>query len=173
MALAHAKYVLNVKFLDVGRKQTSKEYNLVAEDATEASAAAAALLSDIQGVTNLEVLGYSINDVFVEDTVVVPTVVSASRKNILRLVVQLADRPLDTAVLEIPGPLDTLFVGAPGTTNYNVVDLTDALLVAYTDNFRDGATPNASISDGEFMANTGGHIRGFRVHKSSNFENPG
>lgn len=173
MALVHAKFVLNVKFIDVGRKQTSKEYQLVAADADEAATAAAALLSDIAGVTNLEILGYSINDVFVEDAVTIPTIVSATRKNILRLVVQLADRPLDTAVLEIPGPLDTLFVGAPGTTNYNVVDITDALLLAYTDNFRDGATPTASISDGEFMANTGGHIRGFRVHKSSNFENPG
>lgn len=173
MALAHEKFTLTVKLLDVGRKSTSKEYDLIAEDAEEAATAADALLSDLNGVTDLTITGYSINDVWADSAAVAPTILTAKRTNVLELVVQLSSSPLKTARLKIPGPLDSLFVGVAGTANYNVAKLDAALLLAYTDNFRAGATPTATISDGENMANAGGHIRGFRVTQSSGFKNPG
>jgi hypothetical protein len=173
MALVQTKWVLSVTLIDVGRKQTKKEYDLVATTDAEAAAAAAAILSDLTGATDLAVSGYSINNVYTEDDLTIPVVLTAKRTNILSLNVQLASSPLKKAVITIPGPKDSLFVGVPGTTAYNDVKLDAALLLAYTDNFRDGATPNASISDGEFMAQTDGHISGVRISRSTTKKNPG
>lgn len=172
MAFVHSHYQLEVNFLDVGRKTSSKVYEILGADFDAATTNAAALLSDLTGVTALEITGYRLTDVIIEDTVVVPTSPIASRKKVARLTIQLASSPLKTDQLEIPGPVDTLFVGAPGTTGYDIVDIGDTFVNNYVDNFKaSGGT--ATMSDGENAAATNAVIKGFRVTRSSTFKNAG
>jgi len=171
MALVSDGWELSVGLVDNGRKPIQKRYQLRAEDATEAAAAATAILGDLNGVTDLAISGYRLTEVFIEDALTIPTALNAQAENIAKIVVQLATSPLKKATLEIPGPADTLFVGAAGTANYDVVDTADALLAAYVEEFE--STGSVYLSDGEDAATTNAIISGRRVHRRTTLSNPG
>lgn len=172
MALVTDHWELIVGLLDNGNKPTTKTYELraagadAAAIAADAAANAAAMVGDLSGVTELEITGYRVSQVFIEDAVVVPTALNAQKEMLARVSVQLDTSPLKKATHDIPGPKDTLFIGLVGTDGYDIVDTADALLVAYFEEFE--STGSVTISDGEDLHPTAGIIRGKRVHRRSN-----
>lgn len=171
MALVSDGFRLTVNLVDNGRKTISKRYQLRGTIYADAATDATAILGDLNGVTDLAISGYNLSEVFVEDALTIPTALNAQAENIAKVVIQLATSPLKKATLEIPGPADTLFVGAPGTANYDVVDTADALLAAYVEEFE--TTGSVYISDGEDSAATNAIISGARVHRRTSLSNPG
>lgn len=171
MALVTDGFELSVGLIDNGRKAISKVFKLRAADAAAAATAAGEVLSDLNGVTDLAITGYRLTEVFIEDALTVPTALNAQAENIARVSIQLATSPLKKATIDIPGPADTLFAGAAGTAGYDVVDINDALLQAWTANYR--ASGTVFISDGEDAAAANEIIRGARVHRGTSLNNPG
>lgn len=174
MAIITHHWELSVTLLDVGNATMTKSYELIGADYTAAAANAVALVSDLSGVTDLEITGYRLAEVFLEETVVVPTALNAQKEMQGRAVLQLATSPLKKVTHDIPGPKDTLFTGAPGTNGYDILDPADSFVLAYFDNFRAAGGPTATISDGEaILAGAGGIVRGRRTHRSTSINNPG
>lgn len=171
MALVTDHWQLTVKLMDNGRKPFLKPYELRGADYAAATANAAALLSSLSGVTDLEITGYSISEIFVEDAVVVPTLLNAQGEMQARVVLQLDTSPLKKWTHDIPGPKDTLFQDVVGTTGYDIVSTTDAFVVAYFEEFE--STGSVFASDGEDVDATNGIIEGARVHRKSGLKSPG
>jgi hypothetical protein len=171
MALVSDGFELSVGLIDNGRKVINKVYELNAADNAEAVTAAGAILTALNAITDLAITGYRINEVYIEDALTIPTVLSAQAENIARLSIQLATSPLKKATHDVPGPIDGIFVGAVGTANYDVVNTAATLLTNYTSLFK--ASGSAFLSDGENAALTNEIIRGARVHRGTSLNNPG
>lgn len=168
MAQVSQGYFVNFQLMDNGRKVTSRTYQLdgTQVDFAEALTDVAALLSDLEGVTDLEVLGYTVQEKFREDTLVVPTVLNAQAEMHALLNVGIEGLPLKTATMKIPGPKEAIFVGNPGTDDYDNVDGANAQVIAFMDNFKEtGGT--FFISDGERIADAGSFKSGRRIHSKS------
>jgi len=154
--------------MDNGRKVIKRTYEFDGGQVDFAAALtdAAALITDLEGASDLEVLGYSVAENFAEDTVVVPTALNAQAEMHAHIAVAIEGQPLKTATLRIPGPKDAIFLGAPGTDQYDDVDGADAAVIAFMDNFKTtGGT--FFISDGENIADAGSFKKGRRVHSKS------
>lgn len=81
------------------------------------------------------------------------------------LVVNLAGGEGKKGILKIPCPTDTIFVAASGP-NWNVMDTTDAALIAYVDEFQTTGG-SFTISDGEFVDDTTPMVAGKRISRKS------
>lgn len=156
MAFVSAGWWLSVTLMDVGYQTTTKQYQLVAADATEAATAQAAVLAALAGVTDLEILSYHTYEKFAEDTVINPTI---QKENEALLTFEIDGNPTKHATHSIPGAKNSIYVAAFGPNN-NVVDLADAAVIAYAALFIVGAGQMAYISDGESASViTKGHRR--------------
>jgi len=166
MAIASAGWKLNVTMGDNGRRHFIKTFEFRDTITTHAAAvaAAAALIVDLEGVSQLEILGYQVSEVFLEDTVAYPVGLNAQGEMGALLNLSIENEPLKTATQFIPGPKDADFVGASGTAAYDDVDGT--AFVDWLANFLEtGGT--FSISDGEQVADVGGFKSGRRIHRKS------
>jgi len=77
-------------------------------------------------------------------------------------VAQIAGNPTKFATINIPAPKPGLFV-APSGKSANIVDITDAALVAYAAIYT-STSDTATISDGEYISVL---VTGKRVHRGS------
>lgn len=149
--------------VDSGVNQTTKTYSLQGADLTEAALNANQFLAKFAAVTKASIKGYTLMQHFIDDAFSVP-INGCEIENRADILVTLTTSPLKTGRIQIPAPLDAIMVGAPGTKNYNVVDLADPLLVALFASFNVGG--DVMLSDGEFMA-VGGQLEGKRIHRAS------
>jgi hypothetical protein len=154
------KFELSVTVVDESSVDSVLSYELTAATYAAAVTDSAAIVAALEAVTQSAVKGQRISGVYYDSAFAAPT---SGRSNSEKAVVTglISGVPTKSAVFAIPNPEDTLF-GAPATRAFNVVDLTDAALIAYGALFQTGG--KALISDGEVL---GALVKGVRVTRSS------
>ena len=155
MAIVAGGFFLNVTVIDRQNDSITLSYELQSADYATALVDAATILAALDGVSSANVAGYNILSRFFEDALTVPAVGDNSIKG------RISARKTDgyAATIDIPAPLEAIFVGATGANN-NIVDLADPAVSAYVDLFKAGA--EAFVSDGEVFG-AGEGIKGQRV----------
>lgn len=160
MAIVGVGYEGSIELVDNGGNRTTKTYQLRATTPAEAITAIASIASSLDAITNASIVGYKASQVFAEDALVFPSGdVQIENQALVR--VSIADNPLKSATFSVPAPVIGIFTGVIGGSA-NVVDIADADLVTYSNEFK--ATGSAFISDGEdldFM------VSGKRIHRKS------
>lgn len=161
MAYISAGFFVEVTVIDSSQVKSTLEYQMTGANYAAVVADIPAVVAALLGVTVSTISGYHLLEKFYNDGFAVP---STGRSNKEKAVVSayIDGDPTKTAVFSIPNPEDTVFSGAPGTTNFNVVDLADGALVAYAALFQAGNECN--ISDGETIAAL---KKGVRVTRAS------
>jgi len=147
MALVFTGWELSASLADHGGNVSnlSWEYDLATvPDYATALTEGASLLVDLAVITNAEISGYRVASVFSEDSFALP-IAGVENEDKASLTFQL-DGTNGKGNLKIPAPVSAgafnLF-GVIGAAANQMV-LTQAALVAYTDNFRAGASFNIS-----------------------------
>lgn len=164
MALAFIGFELHVTLADKGGNTANLSYMMDSADyaalATEAGAVRAALAD----VTDAAIKGYSLVSRYLDTAFALPIIGEVEAR--ATVVGQIAANPLKKATIHIPAPKDALFVGAPGTTQYNQVDGTNADLLTYLEIWQ-SVGGVANISDGEYLDATSPFDTGKRTHRHS------
>lgn len=139
MALVFKNWVMSVNLADHGGNISTLSYEFDPANVADYDAALVAgalLLVDLAVITNAEIEGYSVNSVFKEDAFALPPA-GIENEDKASLTFQL-DGINGKGNLKIPAPVSAgafnLF-GVVGAAANQMV-LTQAALVAYTDNFR-------------------------------------
>ena len=176
MALTSKGFYANVQVADAAGNVTTRQYEVVGADIATAKTNAATLVSALDAVTDGLIIGYSVGEQFYEDTDTYGAA-GSEVENLAVLSVELESEK-KKATLTIPAPIDAIFVDTTGP-NRNVVDLTNANLITFMNNFTDetgytapGPDAIALISDGEKIApdNTNDvpkMLKGRRGHRAS------
>jgi hypothetical protein len=160
MALVTNGFWMTVTLLDAANVPSTLEYQLRAADMAAALTAATEIIGDLVPLTQSKIKAYQVGERYVEDAFT-PAAAGANNK-IKGLVTGLIDgEPSKSAVFAIPAPVDAIF-GTPGTKGYNIIDLANALITDYSNDFR--AAGQAYISDGEDL---GTLTEGRRVTRAS------
>lgn len=131
--------------MDNGGNVTKKTYELTAADAAAAATDMATILAALTNVTDCEIVGYHAYEQFEEDTVAFPAA-GVQKEDQALLTFDIVDNPLKKATHSIPGPKPGIFISTSGP-NANILDLSDAAVVAYRQMFQTGG--QCYISDGE------------------------
>jgi len=167
MAYVLAWYKSVFTFADKGGNETTREHRLrESDDAGDISALITAqndLLADYVAISDAVIKSVNLSRVTINDAFALPSV--GEVENNAHLLYTITAHPNKSAFFDVPAPKDGAFVGAPGTKQYNVVDMADALVTNFADNFA-GTTPNYLVSDGETIV--AGSGVGKRIHKKSN-----
>jgi hypothetical protein len=140
-------FSLSVRLGATNDRSVPKRFILQATDETEAAAAAATILTALGNVSAGKIIGYSISHEYVEDNYTRPTDEDAEWGEAAVISGKLLDRPLQSWSQKIPFPKIGLFVASAGK-NRDVIDITDAAVVAFANLFHSGN--QAFVSDGEF-----------------------
>jgi hypothetical protein len=164
MALQVDPVKISVQVVDTGGNTSRKVYPTsltVAVDGIAAiEAARDAVVAALNAVTDGVVLKTGILLGQTEDTALFG---AGEIENVALITVNLATQG-KKAVMSIPAPVDGIFVGASGP-NYNIVDPTDAAVLAYLALFETGG--DFTLSDGEQLDDTTPFNYGKRIHKAS------
>ena len=168
MAQVSQGYFMTVTLGDVGRQKFTRTYQLrdTTADFTAALAAAATMLTELAAVTDCTIIGYAVQEKYVDAAAGFPVATTAERQNNALINAAIEGAPLKTATLAIPGPKDSIFNGAPSFAGYDDVDGADADVEDFMDLFKETAG-TFSLSDGEQIADAGSFISGRRVHRAS------
>jgi len=163
MALVSNGWFMTVTIKDAAGDPSTLTYDLVAATAADAATAGGTIRTRLALVTGAVVSGYTISERFVEDALVLPADYEVEARAVVSCL--LDGFPNKPVTVIIPAPVDGIFM-TPTGPGRNVVDVTDADLISYIDIWRvTGAL--ASISDGEFIADTGSIQAGKRTHRQS------
>jgi hypothetical protein len=163
MALQSTGFRLKATLVDQGGNKATREFFLTAADYAAAQTAATAILAALASVTQALVRDYHLGEWFEEDTDVFG---SGEIENIASLSARIDSSEIKYATVLIPAPADGLFQEATGPL-YNVIDPSDAAVVAYLALWQTGQS--ATLSDGETLLNpaTAGNVSGKRIHRKS------
>lgn len=162
MALVSVGWECSITLFDKGSNSGTMQFELQAIDYTTAIASALAVVTALLAITNTVASNYRVTEVFGNDAFLLPVI--GELENKASMTAQLAGAGEGKANLKVPGPIDGIFVGAPGSgANYNVVDVADALLIAYETVFKTGES--AYVSDGQVITS---FVSGKRIHAKSN-----
>lgn len=145
MAFISTGWRAEFSLMDNGGNVTRKTYELTSADATEAATDTATILAALTNVTDCEIVGYHAYEQFEEDTVAYPSA-GVQKEDQALLLFDIVDNPLKKATHSIPGPKPGIFISTSGP-NANIIDLSDAAVVAYRQLFQAGN--ECYISDGE------------------------
>lgn len=166
MALVTKGFEVVVSMIDRGSNQTTRTYDLDPDIDTYAEAVTAKddILAALAGVSALAVTGFSIKEKFEENALTIPTTSGAEVSAHAEISGILNGFATKRGTIDIPGPRDTIWVDTTGP-NFNVVDTTNAAVLAYAGLF--GIAANlALVSDGEQFA-TAPDLVGKRTHSKS------
>jgi hypothetical protein len=160
MAFVSDGFHSTVTLKDQGGNASTLSYEFSANVLTLADAVIAqvAMNSLIENVTRSNIVNYSVCERFADDAFILP----ADAQNEDKASVSFTKSGYGGGNLKIPAPIDAMFQGTSGAPN-NQVDLTNAFLVAYTDNFKSGG--NYTVSSGESLVQL---TRGKRMHARNN-----
>jgi len=164
MALTGQTFGMTVSFVDNGGNQVTREYMMKSAIATytDAAAAAAAMIPLVNALTGSTISQYRVFQNFEEQAFVLPADAGVQNENQASLTFLLAGMGSKKANVNIPAPIIGIFSASSGP-NANIVDVNDAAVVAFSDQF-EGAG-DFRISDGEATSRL---LSGHRVHKRNN-----
>lgn len=175
MALTSIGWELAVTLVDNQGNTSTSRYTLFngatalpPADYTEASAAASALIADLDAVTLAVIKSYSIYERFVEDALTLPGQ-GVEVEDRAAITVQIEDNPLKRSMLYVPSPIAAMFQATSGPSALDV-DVSNTALQNFVANFNNGGAANATISDGELVdagAANSGIVKGVRTKRRS------
>lgn len=158
MALAKTGYSVTATLQDLGSNRSTMQFFVDPGEAlADVVSAAAGLMSALDAVTDAAIVGYRVSEVY-EDSAATP---AGEIEEQALLVVSTNDG--QKALMRIPAPNVGIFAAASGP-NYNVVDINDATLQLYIDEFQAGAGVEFLVSDGQTVNQL---ISGKRIHRGS------
>jgi succinyl-CoA synthetase beta subunit len=140
-----AGFFATVQVMDKGEEKASLTVEL--RSATHAAAVTdmATWVTNFLAVSDCEVLGYNIQQRYVNDAIIIPAAGQLQEK--ARVAFRL-EGTSEYETLDIPAPKATIFLNTNGA-NSEIVDTADASLVTYTNMYK--STGIAFISDGEAL----------------------
>jgi hypothetical protein len=163
MALTAGRWFTVYVLMETSGKTTQVRYEQSAPaDDAAARASAAAMATDLAAITKCKIKSYHTYQEFVEDALTYP--VGAEKENKATLVLAIEDQPLKNAKLQIPAPVDGIFVDSEGG-NYDVIDVADVDLLAFVANFT--TEELFYVSDGEQAEKIIGGGRSHSANSSS------
>lgn len=160
MALTFDRFELTVTLIDSGANQSTKTFALNTSDYDDAILARDEILSALDAASDAKISGYRLSFVGVENAFSLP-LGGVEIENQALLVFLLDGFANKAATFIIPAPNDGLFVSSTGK-NRNVVDTSDAAIIAIRDLFTSSGV--ATISDGETVDIV---QSGKRIHRRS------
>lgn len=159
MALAKQWWKLSAQFRDRANKTTTREWRLVptdtAGDATDVLAAAATVIANYQAASDCKIISYTVGAYFLDTAFAIPTAATALNTVVASITNQVHEHPNESAVYDIPGPKDLVFLAASGDDADNVNFAQDEV-DAIQDMYSIAGTNLLYISDGETL-NTNVH----------------
>lgn len=169
MALTAQGWQLVVQLIDKGGNKTTRTFDYIDTDSSGDMSAlasqAASHLADLAAVSYLVPVKYSINKVFVEDALTLPTDNGAEIEAHALITAPIDGVANKSATIDIPGPQASIFVDTSGA-GFNVVDTANSDLLGYIRNFKNnGAGGLFFISDGENILEA--NLKGKRTHSHS------
>lgn len=156
MAIVADHFEITVKLVDEGANFSTLTFQCRDTVYADVVVAKTALIAELLDVTDCVIQRVSINEVWANDAFAYPSGVETANK--LSMTVELDTGLGKKANMKIPGPQDSLF-GASGTAGFNVLDTSNADIIAYTDLFKSGG--EFYVSDGEDLSVL---ISGKRIH---------
>ena len=171
MAFVAQGWDLVIAMKDRGDKNTTRTYRFVdTDDAGDASAlfsAATAAITKFNAVSDMKVYQYSVKKVFVDDAFSLSTSPTSDRSTHAEISAVIYGKPNKHAIVEIPGPKDTVFVdGLVSGADTDIVDTENADVLAFVGLFTQAGN-QFYISDGEQIANgTNANLKGKRTHSA-------
>jgi hypothetical protein len=165
MALISVGWRLTVEVADNGGKPYgSRVYDLVDTDPTTVAAVATSIMGKLNAVTDSNIAGYTLGERFVEDALTLPAS-GVQNENQAIITCPVVGRPDKSATVTIPAANIGVFTNTSGK-GANIVDMSDAALLAYLGIFDPTAGNEAYISDGEQLVAAAG--AGKRRHTKNN-----
>ena len=161
MALTSQGFEASVVLVDSGGNKATRTFELTAATNAEALTDMATIVAALQALTNAVVESYRVAEKFVEDAFNYP-IGGVNVEELASIVVGVTDKPDDPHTIKIPAPKDLLFVAATGKSR-NIVDVTEATLLAFMATYNPGS--NATFSDGDTW--DGNIYTGKRIHRGS------
>jgi len=146
MALASGGWWVYVTVADHGDNRSTLSYQcdpVLVVDGITAQAAAAAIVADLDALTNSIIVGYRVEEVYYNDSIALPAdgIENENKASITYSI----DGTNKKGNFKIPAPISTLFGTTGGAANQ--VNTALAALQSYADNFRTAG--EFVISDGE------------------------
>jgi hypothetical protein len=138
-----------IQLVATNGKSMPVNLSLTAGTYDEAVTAVLAFLTDLAGVSAGNVKSYTITATAIQDALALPTDQDAEYGEAATVTGKMEGNPLKPWTLKIPMPKAGIFVATAGE-NRDVVDITDAALIAYLANFTSTGDV-ATVSDGEFI----------------------
>jgi len=162
MALVSQGFTLVVTLADTGDNRTNRTYDLVEAAYADASTDAAALVALLAAITDAAIVGYSLQQKFLENAFALPG--AAEVENQAFFAGKINGDPTDSAILSVPAPSAAIFTAASGP-GYNIVDMGNTDVGAFIALFDTGGT--AQLSDGETwdvttVSGKRRHVKSFR-----------
>lgn len=140
-----AGFFATVQIMDKGEEKATLTVELRSATFAAALTDIASWVTNFVAVSEAEVLGYNIQQKFVNDAIIVPAAGQLQEK--ARVAFRL-ENTSEYETLDIPAPRATIFVSTNGADS-EIVDTSDAALIAYTNLYK--STGIAFISDGEAL----------------------
>ena len=168
MAVVSEGFEITLTVADTGDNRSTLTYPCdpaVVVDYAEAVLAKTALIAAYEGVSDAEIVGATIKEVYYENAIVLPASAQVEMKASITLQIFGQNKK---ANIKIPAPKATLFNGASGAA-FNQIDVTDPALIIYVGKYWTG-TGLFYISDGEKVA-TASPANGIVVGKRINAKN--
>lgn len=163
MAIVSAGFELSITLVDNGGNSTTLSWQAnpaVVTDYATAQAQRDLLVADLAAISNSVISGTRLAEVEYEDSLAYPVAgVENEDKASITYLIQDTNKKGN---LKVPAPDIDIFVNASGPSA-NVVDVGDALVIAYTDNFR--TTGGWLVSDGESLQTV---LKGKRISAKNN-----
>lgn len=159
MALVSDGFFYSVTLVDNDGNETTKRYELQSANYAEAVADGSAIITALLSVSDGAVSATRIEQAFVEDALVLPTVLTPISE-IVSVTARKAGAGNKKANYSVPMPKEAIMSG-------NALIVTNAAVGTYNDLYLAGA--EAYISDGENLA-AGDPLEGVRVTKARRFE---
>lgn len=135
-------WFLTITVQDRNMDYVTLTFELRATNAVEAEAERTAIFTAFDDVSQAVIVGYGLNQRFVNDSIGVPAAGEVEVK--ARVSYQLKDT-FKKGTFDIPAPKETIFLALTGKQN-KVLDVADAAVMAYADLFR--AAGSAYIGNG-------------------------
>jgi len=160
--ISNGVFTVSYTVVDQGNQRSTLRFKTrpsLVTDYAMALTAALSMLPDLQAVITGNISAYSASETFKNDGLVIP----ADAQNQDKASISFTNDDGSTGNLKIPSPSNGIFVAATGNNN-NIVQLSDADLIAYTDNFR--ITGQFTIDGGKALNQL---VIGKRIHAKSNF----
>jgi hypothetical protein len=161
MALVSAGYFSEVSVVDQGGNVSTLgfEFNPATVITLDlANTAQLAMNTLLLAITDSKIKAFSVAERFTEDALTLPT----DAQNESKASVSFTKSGYGLGNVKIPAPSNGIFNGTTGAPN-NQVDLNDADLIAYTNEFKTGG--DYVINDGEFLVEL---VKGKRIHAKNN-----